>query len=202
MTDSPQTPQTPNAPRNGRVAFACAALVASMVGAAYAAVPLYDLFCKVTGYGGTTQVASASPKAALDREVIVRFDGNVAPGLGWKFGPEQTEMRVKVGETRLAMFKAKNVSDKPVAGTASYNVAPMQTGAYFSKLQCFCFTEQTLQPGEEIDMPVAFFVDPSIAENRELDGVGEITLSYTFFPARSRSAASTAPKAAAERGLN
>ncbi|MDR4308517.1 cytochrome c oxidase assembly protein [Chelatococcus sambhunathii] len=176
-------------PRHGRIAFACAALVAGMVGASYAAVPLYDMFCRATGYGGTTQVATAAPEKALERTVTVRFDGNVAPGLKWTFGPEQNALTVKVGETRLAMFKAKNVSDKPLTGTASYNVTPEQTGAYFSKIQCFCFTEQTLQPGEEIDMPVAFFVDPSIAENRELDDLNELTLSYTFFPARQRSAA-------------
>lgn len=176
-------------PRHGRIAFACAALVAGMVGASYAAVPLYDMFCRATGYGGTTQVATAAPEKALERTVTVRFDGNVAPGLKWTFGPEQNAMTVKIGETRLAMFKAKNVSDKPLTGTASYNVTPEQTGAYFSKIQCFCFTEQTLQPGEEIDMPVAFFVDPSIAENRELDDLNELTLSYTFFPARQRSAA-------------
>jgi cytochrome c oxidase assembly protein subunit 11 len=171
-------------PRHGRVVFACAALVAAMTGASFAAVPLYDLFCRVTGYGGTTQVASASPPAALGRAMTVRFDANVAPGLGWRFEPVTRTMTVKVGETALAMYKAKNVSDRPLTGTASYNVTPNQTGAFFSKLQCFCFTEQTLQPGEEIDMPVAFFVDPSIAQNPELDRVGEITLSYTFFPVK------------------
>ncbi len=189
MAEPERGPDDRARPRHGRIAFACAALVAGMVGASYAAVPLYDLFCRATGYGGTTQVATAAPEKALDRTVTVRFDGNVAPGLKWTFGPEQTTMTVKVGETKLAMFKAKNVSDKPLTGTASYNVTPEQTGAYFSKIQCFCFTEQTLQPGEEIDMPVAFFVDPSIAENRELDDLNELTLSYTFFPARQRSAA-------------
>lgn len=189
MAEPVREPDDRAAPRHGRIAFACAALVAGMVGASYAAVPLYDLFCRATGYGGTTQVATAAPEKALERTVTVRFDGNVAPGLKWSFGPEQTAMTVKVGETKLAMFKAKNVSDKPLTGTASYNVTPEQTGAYFSKIQCFCFTEQTLQPGEEIDMPVAFFVDPSIAENRELDDLNELTLSYTFFPARQRSAA-------------
>jgi cytochrome c oxidase assembly protein subunit 11 len=176
--------------RHGRVAFACAGLVAAMLGASYAAVPLYDLFCRVTGYGGTTQVASAAPAAALDRTIVVRFDGNVAPGLGWRFAPETRSMTVKVGETHLALYKAKNVSDRPMTGTASYNVSPNQTGVHFSKLQCFCFTEQTLQPGEEIDMPVAFFVDPSIAENPELDKIGEITLSYTFFPVKEPKSAS------------
>lgn len=195
MTAEPSpraTEAAPRKPRNGLVAFGCVGLVSFMIGAAYAAVPLYDLFCRVTGYGGTTQVASAAPGAALDRMVTVRFDGNVAPGLKWAFGPEQNAMNVKVGETKLAMFKAKNVSDRPLTGTASYNVSPNSTGAYFSKLQCFCFTEQTLQPGEEIDMPVAFFVDPSIADNRELDDIREITLSYTFFPAKGQAAAAVA----------
>ena len=179
-------------PRNGRVAFACAGLVAAMVGASYAAVPLYDMFCRMTGYGGTTQVAKTAPKAKLDRIVTIRFDGNVAPGLGWTFAPETRSMSVRVGETKLALYKAKNVSDHPITGTATYNVSPNQTGAYFSKLQCFCFTEQTLQPGEEINMPVAFFVDPSIAENPELDDIREITLSYTFFPAKGPRQASVA----------
>lgn len=179
-------------PRHGRVALACAGLVAAMVGMSYAAVPLYDLFCKATGYAGTTQVASASPGVALDREISVRFDANVAPGLGWDFRPEQGVVTVRVGETRLALYRAKNLSDRPITGTATYNVSPNQTGAYFSKLQCFCFTEQTLQPGEEIDMPVAFFVDPSIADNRELDGVRDITLSYTFFPVTGAKSASAA----------
>ena len=192
MAEPDSDPRETKAPRHGLVAFCCAAIVAAMIGASYAAVPLYDLFCRVTGYGGTTQVANAAPAKALEREIRVRFDGNVAPGLAWAFGPEQTSMTVKVGETRLALFKAKNVSDKPLTGTATYNVTPNQTGAYFSKIQCFCFTEQTLQPGEEIDMPVAFFVDPSIADNHELDDLRELTLSYTFFPARQRSAAAPA----------
>lgn len=190
MTDEPAPAVA--SPKHGRVAFACAGLVAAMVGASYAAVPLYDLFCKATGFGGTTQVASVAPSAVLDREMLVRFDANVAPGLGWEFRPAENAVSVKVGETKLAIYRAKNVSNQPITGTATYNVSPNQTGAYFSKLQCFCFTEQTLQPGEEIDMPVAFFVDPSIADNRELDDVRDITLSYTFFPAKGPKSASAA----------
>lgn len=197
MTDAPRpTPETPAPARNGRIVFGCAAVVALMLGASFAAVPLYDMFCRVTGYGGTTQVATSAPASALDRTMTVRFDANVSPGLKWSFHAETNSMTVKVGETRLAMFKAKNVSDQPLTGTASYNVTPNQSGAFFSKLQCFCFTEQTLQPGEEIDMPVAFFVDPSIADDRELDWVREITLSYTFFPAK---AGKTAAAAGTER---
>jgi cytochrome c oxidase assembly protein subunit 11 len=171
--------------RHGRVALACMLFVATMVGAAYAAVPLYDMFCKATGFGGTTQVASAAPSAALDREIIVRFDGNVAPGLAWDFRPEVNAVKVKVGETRLVVYKARNRSDRAITGTATYNVTPETTGAHFAKLQCFCFTEQTLQPGEQIDMPVAFFVDPSLVEDHDLDGVSQITLSYTFFPVKA-----------------
>lgn len=171
--------------RHGRVALACVAFVALMVGAAYAAVPLYDMFCRATGFGGTTQVAAAAPKQALDREMTVRFDANVAPGLDWSFRPEVTNVRVKVGETKLVLFKVKNRSDQELAGTATYNVTPETTGGHFAKLQCFCFTEQVLKPGEELDMPVAFFVDPSIADDHELDRVSRITLSYTFFPAKA-----------------
>ena len=173
-------------------AASCAAVVAAMVGASFAAVPLYDMFCRATGFGGTTQVASSAPAKVLDREITVRFDGNVAPGLGWKFGPEQNEMKVRVGETKLALFRAQNVSDKPVTGTATYNVTPEQFGAYFSKVQCFCFTKQTLQPGESMDMPVVFFVDPSLADEHELDGLSQLTLSYTFYPDSAAKSASAA----------
>jgi cytochrome c oxidase assembly protein subunit 11 len=173
-----------------RVAVACFGLVAVMLGAAYAAVPLYNMFCRATGFGGTTQVAVSAPTETLGREISVRFDGNVAPGLPWTFGPETNVLKVKVGESKLVFFKAKNVSDKPLVGTASYNVTPDQMGAYFTKIQCFCFTEQRLAPGEEIDMPVSFFVDPSLVENHELDRMGELTLSYTFHPVKEPKSAS------------
>lgn len=185
MTDAP-------APRHVAVALACAALVAAMVGMSYAAVPLYDMFCKATGYGGTTQVAKVGPAGTLDRVMKVRFDGNASPGLGWAFAPVENEVSVRIGETKLALFKAKNVSDRTITGTASYNVAPDSMGAYFSKIQCFCFTEQTLKPGEEIDMPVVFFVDPSLADNHELDGLTQMTLSYTFYPSKGPKSASAA----------
>ncbi|GLK78558.1 cytochrome c oxidase assembly protein [Methylopila turkensis] len=176
--------------RNARIAVGCVAFVAVMVGAAYAAVPLYDMFCRATGFGGTTQVAAAAPAAALDREIVVRFDSNVGQGLDWSFRPETTQMKVKVGQSNLVVFKVRNRSDRELTGTATYNVTPETTGGYFAKLQCFCFTEQTLKPGEEIDMPVAFFVDPSIADNRELDRLNHITLSYTFFPVKPKPLAS------------
>lgn len=178
--------------RQAAIAFGCAGVVAAMVGASYAAVPLYNMFCRATGYGGTTQVAEQAPKGVLDRVVTVRFDGNVSPGLPWRFGPETNAMTVKIGETKLAMFKATNVSDKTVTGTASYNVTPDQFGAYFSKIQCFCFTQQTLKPGESIDMPVVFFIDPSIADDHTLDDMKELTLSYTFYPDKGPKSASAA----------
>ncbi|GBD47781.1 cytochrome c oxidase assembly protein [Methylopila sp. Yamaguchi] len=184
MTEPAPNTTTDLARRHRNVAAACGLFVAVMVGAAFAAVPLYDMFCRATGFDGTTQVAKVAPEAALDRTMIVRFDGNVAQGLDWDFRPEVTTTTVKVGETKLVNFKVRNRSDRELSGTATYNVTPETTGAYFAKLQCFCFTEQTLKPGEEIDMPVAFFVDPTIADERELDRVKQITLSYTFFPAK------------------
>lgn len=184
MTDP--SPATDLGRRHRRVAAYCGLFVVCMVGAAYAAVPLYDMFCRATGFDGTTQVATKAPDATLDREMTIRFDGNVSRELDWSFEPEVTSLKVKVGETKLVLFKAKNLTDRELTGTATYNVTPETTGAYFSKLQCFCFTRQTLKPGEEIDMPVAFFVDPSIVEEHELDRTSQITLSYTFFPVKDR----------------
>lgn len=194
--------------RNRTLAFACVAFVGLMVGLSYAAVPLYRIFCQITGFGGTTQVSQAAPTEipadAKDRLVTVRFDGNVNSKLPWAFEPEQREITVKVGEQTLAFYRAKNLSDKPLTGTASFNVSPPIAGAYFDKIACFCFSEQTLQPGETVEMPVSFFVDPSIVKEREMDGV-TITLSYTFFRADEGAGtidgagakqASTAPAAA------
>lgn len=165
-----------------KIALICGGIALSMLGLAFAAVPLYDLFCRVTGYGGTTQRAEASTGEVVDRQMIVRFDANVAKGLKWSFRPEQTTVNVKVGETKLVYYRARNNSDQPLAATATFNVAPPAAGAYFNKIECFCFTEQTLQPGETIDMPVVFFLDPALADEEDLTGVGSITLSYTFFP--------------------
>ncbi|MBR9826857.1 MAG: cytochrome c oxidase assembly protein [Alphaproteobacteria bacterium] len=167
--------------KNLRVAATAAFGAVMMVGAAFAAVPLYDLFCRVTGYGGTTQVAMGEAGAVLDREVTVYFDANTARGMPWEFEPLQRSMTINVGESGLAYYRATNTSDVPVTGVASYNVAPFKAAPYFSKIECFCFTEQTLQPGESIDMPVLFFVDPLIDEQRRMDDVTAITLSYTFF---------------------
>lgn len=163
------------------VALCCAAFVAAMVGAAYAAVPLYQMFCQVTGFGGATRVARAAPDVPLERTVEIRFDANVAPGLDWSFQPEARSVTVRVGETKLAFYRAHNRSSRPVTAAATYNVTPAQAGYHFAKMQCFCFTDQTLQPGETLDLPVVFFVDPAFAEDPEMRSVKTITLSYTFF---------------------
>lgn len=166
--------------RNRRVALTLAVLVAVMVGAAYAAVPLYELFCKVTGFGGTTQVASANPKGVLARDMTVRFDSNVEGGLAWTVTPARP-VTAAIGTVETVVFVARNTSARPITGQAIFNVTPEQTGIYFNKIECFCFTEQTLQPGQSVEMPVTFFVDPDIAENRDLDTIRDITLSYTFY---------------------
>jgi len=159
----------------------CVGIVVGMAGLAYAAVPLYRLFCQITGFGGTTQTAEAASDVILDREMKVRFDANVN-GLKWDFKPGEIEVTLKVGENKLAYYSAMNISDVTTTGTSTFNVTPLEVGAYFSKVQCFCFTEQTLAAGESIQMPVSFFIDPAIADDPELDDVKTITLSYTFFP--------------------
>lgn len=176
----------PDRSRNVRVGLWALAGALAMLGLGYASVPLYRIFCQVTGFGGTTQVASFSQAAAAEAQstgavMSVRFDANIAPGVPWQFYPEQVTQRVVVGERNLAFYIARNDSDQPVTGQASYNVEPSQTGRYFNKIQCFCFTEQTLQPGEEVRMPVTYFVDPAILEDSNAQSVQQITLSYTFF---------------------
>ena len=169
---------------NLKIFAICLATVGSMVGAAYAAVPLYDLFCRVTGYGGTTQIAEQYDESQIiDREITVRFDASNARGFAWEFEPVQREMTVRVGETALAFFRASNPTDRPITGVATYNVAPFKMGPYFSKLECFCFEEQTLAPGESMEMPVLFFIDPLMDEEDNLDEIRSVTLSYTFFEA-------------------
>jgi cytochrome c oxidase assembly protein subunit 11 len=148
---------------------------------AYASVPLYDLFCRVTGYGGTTQRAETGSSNAIDRDVVIRFDANVS-GLAWDFRPENPDIRLKVGETVIVNYIAENRSDQRTAGSATFNVAPAAAGAYFNKIQCFCFTKQVLQPGEKILMPVQFFIDPAMDGDNDLRAVKTITLSYTFYP--------------------
>jgi len=146
----------------------------------FAAVPLYDWFCRVTGYGGETSVASTTPDEILDQTIKVRFDASLERDMPWEFRPLQREMELRIGETGLAFYEAYNPTDRPVAGTASYNVAPFSAGYYFSKIACFCFELQVLQPGERVQMPVTFFVDPGIVEDREAKFAHTITLSYTF----------------------
>ena len=172
------------AQKNGRTAAIAALIVAAMVGLAFASVPLYRLFCQVTGFAGTTQRAEAAdlPAQATGKIISVRFDANHNSALPWTFEPERHVDRVAVGARKMAFYRAKNLSDKPVTGTATFNVTPAQAGQYFTKIQCFCFTEQTLQPGEDVRMPVVYFVDPAILEDPDANTISEITLSYTFYP--------------------
>ena len=163
-------------------------VVAFMVGMSYAAVPLYEVFCKVTGFGGTPQVAQEGARPVIDRTVAVRFDSNVDPNLSWRFEPLQREVRVRLGEEKLVFFRATNVSQRPIVGTATFNVTPERTGRWFNKIQCFCFTEQLLQPGQSVDMPVVFFVDAEMAGDRRYDDIRTITLSYTFYEAKTERA--------------
>lgn len=175
--------------RNLRTGAVLAGVVVGMVGMAYASVPLYELFCRVTGYGGTTQVAAAGAGRVLDRTMTVRFDSNVNPELSWKFEPAQRSMPLQVGETGLAFYRATNTGTTTLVGTATYNVTPDKAGLYFDKIDCFCFTEQVLRPGETVDMPVSFYLDPALADDRKMDGVTTVTLSYTFFRAQDQSKA-------------
>src|SRR5215471_12051964 len=184
-------------PRRGRdliVAAACGAFVAVMVGAAFAAVPFYNWFCRTTGFGGTTQVASVAPAGMLDRRITVRFDANVAPGLPWRFAPEVNAIDLRIGEVATVYYTITNESARPTAGQAAYNVSPTTVGAYFSKINCFCFTEQRLAPGEKREMAVVFFVDPALVKDSDQVDLNTITLSYTFFPLREPDRA--APNAA------
>ncbi len=167
--------------RHRALAAWCIALVITMVGASYAAVPLYRLFCQVTGFDGTPRIATSVPSVGLDKTVTVRFDGNVAPGLPWKFEPVQNTVEAKIGESMLVFYRATNISDKPVKGSATFNVFPEIAAVYFNKVQCFCFTEQLLAPGESVEFPVSFFVDPEIVHDKDARKVTHITLSYTFY---------------------
>jgi cytochrome c oxidase assembly protein subunit 11 len=181
MTEHPPTQSSSR--RNLRTAVLCFGLVLSMIGAAYAAVPLYRLFCETTGYGGFPQRSASAPGTRDDRLMVVEFDANTGLGLPWTFAPAQRRLTVKLGEEAIAYFRAVNHSTKPVTGTAVFNVTPSLAGRYFSKIQCFCFIEQTLQPRQSVDMPVVFYVDPKIAGDEDLAQLKTITLSYTFYPA-------------------
>jgi cytochrome c oxidase assembly protein subunit 11 len=203
MQTTPTRPQPPPespttaAPRLGRdavVAAICGLVVVLMVGASYAAVPFYNWFCRATGFNGTTQVAESAPSSApLARQVAVRFDSNVAGGLPWKFEPEKTEINIRIGEVVTVYYTVTNQAARTTTGQAAYNVAPLSVGAYFQKINCFCFTEQTMAPGETRQMPVVFYVDPALVKDSENDGLNTITLSYTFYPVRDPS-----PKPVAE----
>lgn len=171
--------------RDAMVASICGFVVVFMVGASYAAVPFYDWFCRTTGFNGTTQVATSAPaEGPLARKISVRFDANVGPGLPWKFEPEQNEIEVRIGEVVTVFYTVTNQAARATAGVAAYNVAPLTVGAYFQKINCFCFNEQIMGPGEKREMPVVFYVDPALARDSENDGLNTITLSYTFYPVR------------------
>src|SRR3954449_9395940 len=171
--------------RDALVAAVCGLVVVLMVGASYAAVPFYNWFCRATGFNGTTQVATSGPASGpLSRKIAVRFDSNVAPGLPWKFKPEQTEIEVSIGQVVTVFYAVTNQSARTTTGQAAYNVAPLTVGAYFQKINCFCFIEQTMAAGEKRDMPVVFYVDPALAADHENDSLKSITLSYTFYSVR------------------
>ena len=193
MTDPLQLQQ-----KMRRTVYACTGIVVGMVGLAYASVPLYDLFCKVTGFGGTPVVRASNSSEVADRIISVRFDANVSPGLSWRFSPETPEVKVKLGETTTVYYKVTNTGDKPATGIATYNVQPDLAGTYFSKLECFCFTEQTLKPGETIESAVVFYIDPRLVEDADIKDLSSVTLSYTYFPSKGgkpvAEAATSSPK--------
>lgn len=183
MTDG-ALPSSPKANGNRRTGMLLAGLAAGMVGLAFASVPLYQLFCQVTGYGGTTQVADANPKGVIAREMTTRFDANVDNALPWTVIPSRPDT-ARIGTVETVTYRATNNTDQPITGHAIFNVTPEKAGIYFNKIECFCFTEQTLQPGESVDMPIVFFVDPDLDQDRELATIKEITLSYTFYASDS-----------------
>jgi len=191
---SGRTEHTGDTGNHRTTALILAGVVAGMLGLSYAAVPLYQLFCQVTGFGGTTQKAEKAPDEILARQITVRFDANVAQGLAWRFRPVQNTVTLKIGESVLAFYEAENQTKADLHGTATFNVTPEIAGAYFSKIECFCFTEQTLKPGERVDMPVTFFVDPEIMNDPDAKNIKEITLSYTFFPAADEPDVASAPE--------
>ena len=188
-------PANPVRHRDLIVAAACGACVALMVGAAYAAEPLYDWFCRATGWNGTTQVATSAPAGELGRTITVRFDANLGPGLPWRFEPERNAIELRLGEVVTVNYRVVNETARDITATAAYNVTPLNVGGFFQKINCFCFTEQHLKAGEKRDMPVVFYIDPSLAKDPDGADVNTITLSYTFYPQRepSRPLADNAP---------
>ncbi|HZY54452.1 MAG TPA: cytochrome c oxidase assembly protein [Reyranella sp.] len=186
--------------KNARIAWTLVLVTAGMLGMAYAAVPLYQAFCKATGFAGTPLVAQSDDRPVIARTVKVRFDTNVDPGLAWRFEPEQRQVTVHLGEEKLVYFRATNLSQRPIVGAANYNVTPERTAGWFNKIQCFCFTEQLLKPGQSVDMPVIFFVDSDMAKDRAYDDINTITLSYTFHEAKTPRAKELLRDAANESG--
>jgi cytochrome c oxidase assembly protein subunit 11 len=182
MTET--TKQPTRTRRDMIVAASCGVFVAAMVGMAYASVPFYDWFCRTTGFGGKPQIATSGPQGPVGRMITVRFDGNVTGGLPWRFEPEQNSIQARIGEVVTVNYLATNLAARETAGQAAYNVAPGTTGAYFQKINCFCFTEQRLGPGEKREMPVVFYIDPALAKDAELNDLNTITLSYSFYALR------------------
>jgi cytochrome c oxidase assembly protein subunit 11 len=176
------TRHSPLQRRHHAIALWCAVLVVAMVGASYAAVPLYRLFCQVTGYDGTPRRAAQPSDRMVEKTMTVRFDGNVAPGLPWRFEPVENTMTVKLGENAVAIYRATNTSDRRIVATATYNILPEIAASYFNKVQCFCFTEQALEPGETAELALSFFIDPEIVGDKDARGVTHVTVSYTFYP--------------------
>ena len=168
--------------RHRAIAAWCFVLVAAMVGASYAAVPLYRMFCEATGYDGTPRRAEKAPDQVLDKTVTIRFDGNVSPDLPWRFEPVRITMTVRLGENLMAYYRATNTSDRAIKATAAYNIAPEIAASYFNKIDCFYFTEQVLEPGQTAELPLNFFIDPAIVKDRDARGVTQVTVSYTFYP--------------------
>jgi cytochrome c oxidase assembly protein subunit 11 len=176
--------------KNARLAWTMVAIVGGMLGMAYAAVPLYKAFCQATGFGGTPLIAQADDRPVIARTVKVRFDTNVDPNMPWRFEPVQREVTVHLGEEKLVYFHATNLSQRTIVGSATYNITPERTAGWFNKIQCFCFTEQVLKPGQSVDMPVIFFVDPDMNKDWRYDDINTITLSYTFFESKTERAKS------------
>jgi cytochrome c oxidase assembly protein subunit 11 len=174
--------------RNTRLAWTMVLIVGGMLGLSYAAVPLYEAFCRATGFGGTPLVAQSDDHPVIARTMVVRFDSNTDPGLPWRFEPDQRKVTVHLGEQKLVYFRATNLSDRPIVGTATYNITPEASAKWFNKIQCFCFTEQLLKPGQTVDMPVLFFVDPDMDKDRRYDDVHTVTLSYTFYESKTERA--------------
>lgn len=186
MHRSDATQTSPARKSHGRTAFSVVAVVFLMLGMSYAAVPLYKMFCQMTGFGGTPRIAEGPAAARGTRVLSVRFDANVSPTVNWTFAPEVNEIRLRTGETKTVFYKVTNRSDRTVTAMATYNVSPDQAGSYFNKISCFCFTDKTLQPGESLDMPVVFYLDPALEKDETMKRVESVTLSYTFVESKTK----------------